>query len=76
MLNNLVKKANGKGCSYLLIMGNCNYKWIIQENWNTPTLSRNSEELIFIENLQETCLDWHATKPLEPQRDKRHHYHI
>ena len=63
LLNNLVKEANSKGYSHLLTMGDFNYKDIMWENWNTPTLSENSDEFSFIENLRDCYLYQHITKP-------------
>ena len=63
LLNNLVKETNSKGYTHLLTMGDFNYKGIMWDNWNTPTLSENSDEFPFIENLRDCYLHQHITKP-------------
>ena len=44
-------------------MGDFNYKGIIWGNWSTPSLSKTSEEVLFIKALGDSNLYQHVTQP-------------
>ena len=59
-LNQLIQEACNKGYSYVMILGDFNYKGINWKNWNTPGLSETSEEFIFVEALRDSYLFQHV----------------
>ena len=64
MLNKLLKEANQKRYSHILIMGDFNYKDIMRnQDWSTPGLSENSEEFLFVEALRDCYLYQHIDTP-------------
>ena len=67
-LNQLLQEACNKGYSYILILGDFNYKGITWENWNTPGLNDSNEEFLFVEALRDNYLNQHIMKPTRIQQ--------
>ncbi len=62
-LRSLISEAAAKGFSHLLIMGDFNYPAINWSAWSTRGDNTESDEYLFIENLQDNYLFQHVNKP-------------